>query len=172
MSYIQRKAIYQGHIVDVGLETFQPEGHEPFEFEIVRHPGGAAVVALNEQNQVCLLRQYRPAVNGWIWEIPAGKIDFEEPPRQTAERELQEEVGLQANDWDDLGDMFSSPGFCNEIVSLYLARTLTQGAHNREPHELMEVHWVDFSTALEWAQSNKIRDAKTVIALYRSQALL
>ncbi len=167
-----RTPIYQGHVVDLGLETVELPAHEPFQLEIVRHPGGAAAVAVNAQGQVCLIRQYRHAAGGWIWEIPAGKIDPNEPPRHTAERELQEEVGLLAQQWTDLGSMFSTPGFCSEILYLYLAQDLTQVAHQREPNELIETHWVDFQQALDWARQDEIRDAKSVAALFRAAAVL
>jgi len=163
-----RKPIYQGYIVDLGLETVELPDHEPFQLEIMRHPGGAAVVAINAQNQVCLIRQYRHAAGGWIWEIPAGKIDPDEPPARTAERELQEEVGLQAQKWTELGGMLSSPGFCTEVIYLYLAQDLTEVGHNREEHELIEMHWVDFQEAVQWVRDDKIRDAKTIAALFRA----
>lgn len=167
-----RTPIYQGHIVDLGLETVELPEHPPFQLEIMRHPGGAAVVAINAQYQVCLIRQYRHAAGGWIWEIPAGKIDPDELPSRTAERELQEEVGLLANRWTDLGEMLSSPGFCSEVIYLYLAQELTEVGHNREAHELIEMHWVAFQEALQWARQDKIRDAKSIAALFRADALL
>jgi 8-oxo-dGTP pyrophosphatase MutT (NUDIX family) len=81
-------------------------------------------VALDQADQVCLLRQYRYATGGWLWELPAGKIDDEEPPAQTARRELEEEAGREAADWRELGCMHSSPGIFTEVVYLYLARDL------------------------------------------------
>ncbi len=168
----QRQLIYQGYIVDLGLETVELPDHEPFQLEIMRHPGGAAVVAINAHHQVCLIRQYRHAAGGWIWEIPAGKIDPNEVPARTAERELQEEVGLQAQHWTELGEMLSSPGFCSEVIYLYLAQDLTEVGHNREIHELIETHWLDFQEALEWARNDTIRDAKTIAALFRCSAYL
>ncbi len=167
-----RTSIYQGHIVDLGLETVELPEHDAFQLEIIRHPGGAAVVAVNEQQQVCLVRQYRHAAGGWIWEIPAGKIDPNEAPTYTAERELQEEVGLQAQQWDSLGTMLSSPGFCTEVLYLYLAQNLTDVGHQHEEHEFIEIHWVDFQTALDWALDDTIRDSKSIAALFRAAAML
>jgi len=167
-----RKSIYQGKIVDLGLDTVSLPPHPPFELEIVRHPGGAGVLAVNEQQQVCLIYQFRHAVGGWIWEVPAGKIDPGEAPRHTAERELQEEAGLNADDWCDLGSMYSTPGFCSEVVYLYLARQLQSIPLSHEPLEFIEIHWVDYAEALRWVHQDKIRDAKTVIALLRAQPYL
>ncbi len=169
---MERKEIFRGRVIDVGLETIQFENKPPFELEIVRHSGGAAVVAIDDQNKVCLIRQYRHAVGGWIWEIPAGKLEPNEPPQITAVRELEEEVGLQAKTWHDLGTMYSSPGFCSEEVFLYLAKDLTHVATNQETHEYIEIHWMTFEQALKLIQDNTIRDAKSVIALFRAQSYL
>jgi 8-oxo-dGTP pyrophosphatase MutT (NUDIX family) len=169
---MERKEIFKGRVIQLGLETIQFEDKPPFELEIVRHPGGAAVVAIDDQNKVCLIRQYRHAVGGWIWEIPAGKLEPNEPPHITAERELEEEVGLKAQTWYDLGSMYSSPGFCSEEVYLYLAKNLTQVATNQETHEYIEIHWMNFEQALQLIQDNTIRDAKSVIALFRTQPYL
>jgi 8-oxo-dGTP pyrophosphatase MutT (NUDIX family) len=169
---MELKEIFNGRVIKLGLETIQFENKPPFELEIVRHPGGAAVVAMDEQNNVCLIRQYRHAVGGWIWEIPAGKLEPNEPPHITAERELEEEVGLKAQTWHDLGSMYSSPGFCSEEVYLYLAKDLTQVATNQETHEYIEIHWMTFEKALQLVQDNTIRDAKSVIALFRAQPYL
>lgn len=169
---MKRKEIFTGRVIKLGLETLQFENQPPFELEIVRHPGGAAVVAIDQQNKVCLIRQYRHAVGGWIWEIPAGKLEPNEPPHITAQRELEEEVGLKAHTWHPLGSMYSSPGFCSEEVYLYLAKDLTQVATHQEIHEYIEIHWMTVEKALQLVQDNTIRDAKSVIALFRAQPYL
>jgi ADP-ribose pyrophosphatase len=120
-------------------------------------------------SQVCLLRQYRHAAGGWIWELPAGLIEPEEPPRATAERELLEEAGVRAARWEPLGKMYSSPGFCTEQLHLYLARDLTiDESFTAREDEVIEVHWTPFDEALEMAASGKIQDAKTVVTLFRA----
>src|SRR5204863_877645 len=94
------QVVYRGKIVDVYREwVVLPNGREA-ELEIVRHPGGAAAVALDVEGRVCLLRQYRHAAGGWIWELPAGKLEPNEPPHRTAARELEEEAGRRANQLD------------------------------------------------------------------------
>lgn len=140
--------------------------------DVVHHPGGAAVVALDEQQRVCLLRQYRGVIDEWVWELPAGKIDDREPPLQTAHRELQEEAGIVAERWDELGLSLSSPGVFTEKVWLYLARDLQNGEQQLEAHEIIECHWIDFDEALAWARAGKISDAKTVIGLFRALSYL
>lgn len=140
--------------------------------EIIRHPGGAAVVAVDESNQVCLVRQYRHAAGGWIIELPAGKIDQGEQPAITAKRELQEEAGLTAKRWQSLDRMISTPGFCDELIHLFLARELTRGKTDHEAGEFIEVFWQPLSEACEQARSGDVYDAKTVIGLLRAEALI
>ncbi len=172
MSEQTRWPLYQGGVVDLGLENIQLPSGEWISLEIVRHPGGAAVAALNDNDDVCLLRQFRHAAGGWIWELPAGKIDDDEQPLLTAQRELKEEAGIEANQWTALGSTLTSPGFCDEELFLYLAQDLTIGNATPEEHELIEIHWKPFDEALQLVTGNEIRDAKTVITLFRASAYL
>ena len=164
--------IFQGRIIEVEVETVELPNGSSLELEIVRHPGGAAVVALDERMQVCLLRQFRPALGAWLWEIPAGKIDDDEPPFETARRELAEEAGLAAGRWVELGSMVSSPGVFTERVHLYLARELTAVPDTPHPAEIFELHWVPLHDAVEQARSGAITDAKSALALFRAAASL
>jgi ADP-ribose pyrophosphatase len=158
--------------VDLGLEEAALPDGRSLSLEVVRHPGGAAAAALDRKGRVCLLRQYRHAAGGWLWEIPAGKLDPGEPPLATARRELQEEAGLQAESWTSLGQVITAPGFCDEVIHLFLARDLVIVPACPEAHEFLEVHWVDFREALRRAVASQIRDAKTVVALFRAQQML
>ena len=167
-----RKQIYRGRVIDLWVERITLPNEKQMSLELVHHPGGAAIVALDDQSNVCLLRQYRHAAGGYIYELPAGKIDDSEPPIDTAQRELREEAGMQAADWQTLGGMYSSPGFCDEIIHLYLARDLTPVPVEHEEHEIIEVEWVAFDEAMERAASGNINDAKSVTALFRASRLL
>lgn len=160
-----RKTIYKGEVVDLGLETVELPNRQIMQLEVIRHPGGAAVVAVNDNKQICLLRQYRHASGGWLWELPAGKIDPGETPEQTIKRELQEEAGLLAEHWESLGSFLSTPGFCDERIYLYFAKDLQHTATEPHPHEVIEVHWIDYQQALQWIKSGQIEDAKTIIGL-------
>ena len=160
-----RRPLYRGQVVDLGIEAVCLPDGQRLELEVVRHPGGAAVVALDERERVCLLRQYRHAAGGWLWELPAGKIDPGEAPEQTARRELEEEAGLRAADWCSLGSVLTTPGFCDEVIHLYRARGLTRVTARPQAHELIEVHWVDYDEALQRVRGGDIRDAKTIIGL-------
>ena len=159
------KLIFQGRVLQLGIESLTLPNGESLELEVVRHPGGAAVVALDHQDQVCLLRQYRHAGGGWIWELPAGRLEDNEPPHTTAARELAEEAGLQACHWDPLGKMLATPGYSDEVIYLFLARELTSVPAQPEEHELFEVHWIPFDQALEQVHDGTILDAKTMLGL-------
>ena len=137
--------------------------------DVVRHPGGAAAVAIDKRNRVCLLRQYRPVFDEWVWELPAGKLDSGEPPLITAQRELIEEAGVSAASWIPLGGIISSPGVFTETVHLFLAQDLSRAAAANEEHELIEVHWVAFAKAVERASAGDINDGKTVSGLFRAE---
>jgi len=147
-------------------------GGRALELEVVRHPGGAAAVAVDSAGRVCLLRQYRHAGGGWLWEVPAGKRDPGEEPLATVQRELAEEAGVRAIRWTPLGSILTTPGFCDERIHLYLARELDRVPAMPGEHELLEVHWVELPEALEWARNGQIEDAKTLVALFRAAALL
>jgi 8-oxo-dGTP pyrophosphatase MutT (NUDIX family) len=159
------RSIYQGRILQLGIETLTLPNGETLDLEIVRHPGGAAVVAVDERQHVCLLRQYRHASGGWLWELPAGKLEADEKPQTTAKRELLEEAGIEAGQWQTLGDILVTPGFCDEVIHLFLAHELTHLTAQPQPHEVIEVHWIPFEEALARVFNGTLRDAKTMIGL-------
>jgi ADP-ribose pyrophosphatase len=163
--------IYAGRVVTLDVErVILPNGVETT-MEIVGHPGGAAVVALNERSEVCLLRQYRHVAGGWIWEVPAGKLDGKAPD-EIARQELEEEAGMRAARWQSLGRYLSSPGVFREVVHLYLAQDLTPCGARPEHDELFEITWVPLADALERALRGEIEDGKSVVALARAAAKL
>lgn len=167
-----RLQVFRGRIVEVALETVRLPTGRDVELEIIRHPGGAAAVALDADDRVCLLRQYRHAGGGWLWELPAGKLDPGEDPFATAQRELTEEAGVQAGIWLSLGQMHSSPGVFTEVIHLYLGRDLTHLPHAHEGDEVIEIHWLPFDQALTWCLNGTIDDAKTLVGLFRAGAVL
>ena len=166
------QTIYHGKIIDLVVEPVTLPNGVQTELEIVRHPGGAAVVALDARQYICLLHQYRHACGGWVWELPAGKIDGAEAPLTTAQRELKEEAGRTAQNWHSLGHMISSPGVFTEIVHCYLATELTVCDTGHEPEELIQIHWLPFTEVYQQAIDNRITDAKTVIGLCRANEFL
>jgi len=167
---VQRK--FTGRIIAVDIETVTfPDGHQ-FELEVVQHPGGAAVVVLDDKGRVCLLRQYRHVAGQWLWELPAGKIDPGEAPLLTAQRELAEEAGVMATQWHELGEIYTSPGVFKEVIYLYLAQGISPTAVMHEDEELIEIQWLDLQKALEWAKNGQIMDAKTLVGLFRAADLI
>lgn len=167
-----KKTIYNGKVIRLCLERVRLPNGADAELEIIHHPGGAAVVALNDVGQVCLLRQYRHAAGGWLWEIPAGKLDAGEQPLSTAQRELQEEAGMRAQAWQALGKIVSSPGVFTEAIHLFLARRLTAVPAQTEEQEVIEVHWLAWAEAWRMAESGEIQDAKTLAGLLRARGLI
>jgi 8-oxo-dGTP pyrophosphatase MutT (NUDIX family) len=165
---LKRTTHFRGRVVTLTVdEVMLPNGHRAV-LEIVHHPGGAAAVAIDDQERVCLLRQYRHATGGWILELPAGKLEPNEPPLTTAQRELVEEGGMRGTHWDSLGQVVSSPGVLTEVVYLFLATGLTPAAAAPEAGEVFEVQWVPLQQAFTWTLDGTIDDAKTVIGLTRA----
>lgn len=161
------RTVFTGKTIEVRLETASfPDGREA-ELEIVHHPGGAAAVAIDTEGRICLIHHYRYVAQGWLWEIPAGRLERGEPPMATAARELAEEAGIKAEHWEPLGTILTSPGVFTEVIHLFAARDLTPVPRALEQDEYIEVHWVDLDKALAWAYGGEIRDAKTLIGIFR-----
>ncbi len=159
---------FEGRIVRVTVDEVQLPNGRHAELEVVHHPGGAVIAAVDRDERVCLLRQYRYVAGGWVWELPAGKLELSEPPLATAQRELAEEAGVRASSWHSLGSYLSSPGVFSEVLHLFLARDLETTASAPEIHEVLEVHWVPLAEACERALDGDIRDGKTALGLLRA----
>lgn len=166
------RTIYNGKVICLNVERVRLPNGADAELEIIHHPGGAAVVAVNDTGQLCLLRQYRHAAGGWLWELPAGKLEAGEEPLWTAQRELQEEAGMRGQDWQSLGRIVSSPGVFTEVIHLFLARALTAVPVQSEDQEVIEIHWIAWAEAWRMAQSGEIEDAKTLAGLLRARDLI
>ena len=165
---IDRNEIYSGRVIKVSVDDVELPNGMRIPLEIVRHPGGAAVVAIDEQDRICLLRQFRHAAGGYIHELPAGKLEPDEPPEVTAKRELVEEASTSASSWESLGAYLSSPGCFTEVIHLYLARGLQRVAGKPESDEVFQVEWWPFDEALEKALNGELTDAKTIIGILRA----
>jgi len=160
---------FAGRVISVTTdEVVLPNGQRAV-LEVVHHPGGAAAVALDEHGRVCLLRQYRYVADGWLWELPAGKLEPGEPALLTAQRELREEAGLSARHWLSLGACLSSPGVFTEKLHLFLATGIEPAAAAHESAEVIEVHWVPLEAACGWALDGTIADGKTALGLLRAR---
>lgn len=164
--------VFRGRVLTLNLERVRLPNGRVAELEIAHHPGGAAVVAVDSGQRVCLLRQFRHAAGGWLLELPAGKLDGGEPPLECARRELAEEAGAAAASWLELGSYFSSPGVLTEVVHLYLARELTSVAAAPEEHEVFEVQWVPLAEAVAMATDGRLRDGKSIVGIFRAREIL
>jgi ADP-ribose pyrophosphatase len=164
-----RREVYLGRRVDLWLEHVRlPTGAEA-ELEVVRHTGASAVVPLTETGDVYLIRQYRHAAGGWLLEIPAGVLEAgPEDPEDCARRELTEETGFRAGRIEALGWIWTTPGFTDEKIWLYLATGLEAGEQALEFDEVMSVERMPLTRAIEMVHTGAIRDAKTICGLLRA----
>ena len=167
---INTKRVYDGRIVRVDLDTVRaPDGSE-MHLEIVRHRGASAIVPVlsgidSEDPSVLLIKQYRYATGGTIWEIPAGVLEPGEEPIDCARRELREEVGAETKELEHLITMYTTPGFTDERIHLFLATGLTVGETEHEPDEFLEVVALPMSQILEMIRDGELVDGKSVTAL-------
>ena len=167
-----RRSIFRLGVVDLGVEQVKlPNGLE-IELAIIRHPGACAVVALDDENCVTLIEQYRHAVGRYLWEIPAGCREPSESSERCAERELLEETGITAKRWEHLGSLVTIPSFCDERIELFLAREISYGTPHHEPDEVIRVQRIRVEEAVAMIDRGEIVDAKTVAGLYRASAFL
>lgn len=160
---------YAGRVIQVNVEQVRLPNNHLAQLEIIHHPGGAAILAVDDDGCICLLHQFRHAAGGYVWELPAGKIDHREPHFDTAQRELREEAGCHATHWHYLGHFFSSPGVFTEQIHLYLATGLTKTHNQPEAHEVIQVHWVPATEILQRVHRGEIQDGKTLVALLLAQ---
>jgi len=162
---LQRRHRFRGRVFDLYTETVRLENGVVADLEVIRHPGAAAIVAMDADRRVLMIRQYRHAVGGYIWEIPAGTLEGEESPADCAARELEEETGYRATDWQPLGDIVPVPGYSDERIHLFLATGLTPATQHLDRDELLSVHAVAFDMVLDMINDGTIQDAKTIASV-------
>ena len=162
---MQTKHIYTGIVVNLNVDTVTLPNGLTVDLEVVRHPGAAAVVPLKDDGTVVLIRQFRHAAGGFIYEIPAGKLSPGEEPVACAARELEEEIGYRAGSFELLSSIFTAPGFTDEVIHVYKATGLTKGLQHLERDEVLEIIEMPLSEAIAMIQSGAIRDAKTMVGL-------
>lgn len=169
---LSRDYKFKGRIIKTRVDMVKtPEG-DVASREIVEHPGGVGIIALDENNNVYMEWQYRRPFDDLIYEIPAGKRDAGEEPIVCAKRELEEEIGLCANMWVYLGASYASPGFCDEVLHAFLAMDLYEGKEHRDPGELLIIEKVPLDTLVEKVMSGEIKDGKTIIAILKTKEYL
>ena len=167
---VSGERVYSGRIINVDLDTVRFPNGSVGALEMVRHPGASAIVPFlsdpkGEDPQILLLRQYRYAAAGTLYEIPAGRLDPGETPADCARRELREETGCTAERVEGLLTFYTTPGFTDERIHLFMAVGLTHGASGHELDEFIEVETLRLSRALTMIERGEISDGKTIVAI-------
>lgn len=170
---LSEEYIYQGRIIKVRRDEVElPNGHKSVR-EVVEHSGGVCVLPLTDKEEVIFVRQFRYPYKEVILEIPAGKRDHgEESPLECGKRELAEETGAKAAKYINLGELYPSPGYCGEVIYMFLATGLTFGDTNPDEDEFLNVEKIPFDKALDMVLSGEIKDSKTQCALLKAAVIL
>ncbi|MES2305089.1 MAG: NUDIX hydrolase [Gemmatimonadota bacterium] len=170
MTLLSTVRVHTGRVVSLDIDTVQFPNGNVGELEMLRHPGASAVLPFlddpaDPDPRVLLIRQFRHATGDYLWEIPAGRRDKDEHPDQTAHRELAEETGYRCERLEKLTQIWTTPGFTDEVIHLYLAAELTPGANALEADEVLAVHPLRWSAVLEMVHGGVITDCKTLTAV-------
>lgn len=163
-----KEIIRHGRVFDITVENVSLPNGVSIDMEIIRHPGAAAIVALTRNQEVLILKQYRHAIGGYYWEIPAGTFTADEAPLACAQRELVEETGFSARTWDSLGAVTPVPGYSDERIHLYLAQDLAPADQDLDFDEIIEVHHIPLDQVVDMIVSGQIEDAKSITAVFRA----
>jgi len=161
----ESREVFAGRIVKLRVDFVALPNGKTVEREVVEHRGAVAMVVLDDQDQVLLVRQHRPAVGEDLLELPAGTLEVDETPEACAKRELAEELGMAASRWTPLAQCYSSPGFCTELLHLYLAEGLTPAQGQPDEDEAITVERLPLAEARARVADGTIRDAKTIAGL-------
>jgi len=158
--------LHRGRVFSLVREKVALENGVTIDLDIVRHPGAAAMVPLTGNHTLLMIRQYRHAVGGFIWEIPAGTLNPRETPLECAQRELVEEIGYSARTWHKLGEITPVPGYSDERIHVFCAMDLSPAAQDLDKDEILDVHEIAFDDALKMIAKGEIQDAKTLSGLF------
>lgn len=169
---LEQVSKFEGRVIHVHVDTVELPNGRTSTREIVNHPGGVGILALDENNNVLVVRQFRYAFGRTLLEIPAGKLEKGEDPYQAAMRELKEETGATCEKLQSLGEIFPTPGYCDEIIRLYLAQHLSWGEMHLDEDEFLTVSRVPFQNLVDQILAGEIRDAKTCAAILKAKLLL
>lgn len=164
--------IYDGKVVKLRVEDVTlPDGSAAIR-ELIGHPGGAGIIAVDNDQNVLMVEQYRIAAKKIMLEIPAGKLEYGEDPQYCAEREIVEETGYKANKVIPLGSYYATPGYCEEVLSLYLGTDLEWQGQHLDEGEFLNVKKYNLDDLYQMVMDNKIIDAKTAIAILKAKCIL
>lgn len=169
---IEDESVFEGRLLKLHRYRVEYANGYSSQREVIRHPGGVAIVALNSDKEILMVEQFRTAAGKVILELPAGKISAEENPLETAKRELKEETGYSAKNWRKLSEFYVSPAYTDEIIHLYLARNLHAGKQNPDPGEFLKLSKLPWDEVLAACKSGEINDAKTLIGILLADNIL
>ena len=158
--------LHQGRVFRLVGEKYTLDNGVTSDMDFIQHPGAAAMVPMLNQTEVLLIKQYRHAIREFIWEIPAGTLDPRESPMNCAKRELIEEIGYSADDWHQLGTITPLPGYSDERIHIFLASELQPAKQDLDADEMLNVHKMEFSAALQMILTGEISDGKTISGLF------
>lgn len=164
---VESRRLHSGYIFELVKDRFELDAvpGKVFTRELIVHPGAVVIVPFADKDHILLLRQFRYAAKGDLWEIPAGTLERGEPTLACAKRELEEETGFKAAKWKFLTKFYSAPGICDEVMTLYAAEGLRPGRKDLDADEWIEHRVVSFRDALRMVKSGAIADAKTLAGI-------
>jgi ADP-ribose pyrophosphatase len=170
MPLVSSRRVFSGRVLDLDVDTVRFPDGSVGDLEMIRHPGASAVVPFvndprDADPDVLLIRQFRHAAERYVWEIPAGRLEPGEAPETCARRELEEEAGVTAGELRRLTTIYTTPGFTDERIHLFLASGLGEGTERREADEFLEVHRMPWSRVLRLIEQGEVEDSKTLVAL-------
>ncbi len=175
LKLLQRNIIHSGRVFTTIVDDVEyPSGRQSIR-EVAEHPGGAVALAVFPNKDIILIKQHRYPIDKFLWELPAGKLEKGDPPLDCARRELEEESGYSASEWKKITSIYTTPGFCNELLHLYLATNLTKlpdGRRLEEGEQTMTMEIVSLSEAVAMIEREEIVDAKSIIAIMLGDKLI
>jgi ADP-ribose pyrophosphatase len=163
--------VHKGRVFELHRDRITLPNGVATTLDVIRHPGAAAIVPVTDQRHVVLIRQYRYAIDAYIWEIPAGTMESGESPLDCARRELTEEIGVSAGRWEELGALAPLPAYSDETIHLYCAYDLAPARQHLDPDEILEIHEFRYAETLEMIRSGHIRDGKTIAGLMMARSV-
>jgi ADP-ribose pyrophosphatase len=165
---VKQDYIYKGKIVNLRVDDALLPNGTTAKREIVEHPGGVCVAALTDNNELMFVEQFRYPYFEVVLELPAGKLEYGEDPFEAGKRELKEETGATAAEYEDLGKLYPTPGYCGEIIHMYLAKKLSFGEQNLDSDEFLEVKKIPLERAFQMVMNNELRDSKTQVGIVKT----
>lgn len=165
---LKQDYLYRGKIVNLRVDNAElPDGTTALR-EVVEHPGGVCVAALTDKEELLFVEQFRYPYMETVLELPAGKLEYGEDPFEAGKRELLEETGAAAKTYRDLGKLYPTPGYCGEIIHMYLAENLNFSEQHLDEDEFLEVRRIPLETAFQMVMRNEIRDSKTQVGILKT----